>query len=73
MSDRININEDALEDVVGGALVWKRDTVSPKGKPEIVYHYSDLDACVNYIKKNWKGGAQNEETLKMLQAAGLVW
>ena len=73
MSDRINLNEEALEDVVGGALVWKKDTVYPKDNPNAVYHYSDLNACVNYIKSNWKGGAQTEETLKMLQAAGLVW
>lgn len=73
MSDRINLNDDALENVVGGALIWKKGKVYPKDNPDAVYHYSDLDACTAYIKKNWKGGAQTEETLKMLKAAGLVW
>lgn len=73
MSDRIELNDDSLKDVVGGALVWKKDYVYPKDNPDAVYHYSDLSACVEYIKKNWKGGAQTEQTLLMLKAAGLVW
>ncbi len=73
MSDRINLNEEALDNVVGGALVWKKDTVYPKDNPNAVYHYSDLSACTSYIQKNWHGGAQTEETLLMLKAAGLVW
>ncbi len=73
MSDRISLNEEALDSVVGGALVWAKGTVSPKDNPSAVYHYSDYKACTDYIKKNWKGGAQTEETLKMLKAAGLVW
>ena len=73
MADRIEINEEALEDVVGGALVWKKGTVYPKDNPDAVYKYSDLNACMNYIRNNWKGGAQTEKTLQMLQAAGLVW
>ena len=73
MSDRINLNDEALENVVGGALVWKKGNVYPKDNPNAVYHYSDLNACVEYIKNNWQGGAQNEDTLKMLKAAGLVW
>lgn len=73
MSDRIEINEEALEDVVGGALVWTKGIVYPKDNPNAQYHFSDYAACRDYIQKNWKGGAQTEETLKMLKAAGLVW
>lgn len=73
MANRIEINEEALDDVVGGALVWSKDGVYPKDNPSAVYHFSDYKACTDYIKKNWKGGPQTEETLKMLKAAGLVW
>lgn len=73
MADRMEINDAALDDVVGGALVWSKDGVYPKENPNAVYHFSDFNACIQYIQKNWKGGAQTEETLKMLQAAGLVW
>ncbi len=73
MADRFELNEESLDNVVGGALVWAKGTVSPKDNPSAVYHYSDFNACIQYIQKNWKGGAQTEETLKMLKAAGLVW
>lgn len=73
MADRIELNNEQLDDVVGGALTWKGGNVYPKDDPSAVYHYSDYTACMAYIKANWPGGAHNEETLKMLKAAGLVW
>lgn len=73
MANRVEINDAALDDVVGGALVWSKGIVYPKDNPNAQYHFSDYTACRDYIQKNWKGGAQTEETLKMLQAAGLVW
>lgn len=73
MADRIEINTPDLEDVVGGALVWTKNGVYPKDNPDAIYQFKDYSACIDYIKKNWKGGAQTEETLKMLEAAGLVW
>lgn len=74
MADRIAINnEDQLEDVVGGALKWSGGKVWPKDKPDVVYHYSDYTACMAYIKAHWPGGAHNEDTLKMLKDAKLVW
>lgn len=72
MADRIEINGNELDNVVGGALRWSKGKVYPKDNPSAVYRYSDYDACVDYIKRNWPGGAQNEDTLKMLMAAGLV-
>lgn len=74
MSDRTMIDEQELNNVVGGALRWKGDgTVYPKDNPSAVYHYADYAACLAYIKTNWHGGAQNQDTLEMLKAAKLVW
>ena len=73
MSDRINLNDAELEDVVGGALKWSGGNVYPKDDPSKVYHYTDYVACMSYIKANWPGGAHGEATLQMLEAAGLVW
>ncbi|MBR3158563.1 MAG: hypothetical protein IKF14_05605 [Atopobiaceae bacterium] len=74
MAERVQLENQDLENVVGGALRWKGDgTVYPKDNPNAVYHYNDYAACLAYIKTNWSGGAQNEDTLKMLKEAGLVW
>ena len=74
MTNRAEINDNELDKVVGGALKWKGDgTVYPKDNPDAVYHYSNYADCLAYIKTYWRGGAQNEDTLKMLKAAGLVW
>ena len=74
MTNRKEVNFEDLNNVVGGALRWKGDgTVYPKDNPDAVYHYSDYGECLAFIKLNWHGGAQNEDTLKMLKAAHLVW
>lgn len=73
MSDRIELNDGELNDVVGGALVWSSEGVYAKDHPEIVYHFKDYKACREYIRENWKGGAQTLATLEMLKSKGLVW
>ncbi len=73
MTNRMEVNENELENIVGGALVWEKGIVYPKDNPSAVYHWSDYEACTDYIKENWHGGAQTEETLIMLKNAGLVW
>lgn len=73
MTDRIELHDEEMNDVVGGALVWGAQGVYAKDHPEVVFQFGDYKACREYIQKNWKGGAQTLETLKMLQAAGLVW
>ena len=73
MADRIEIDSNELENVVGGALKWQGGNVWPKDDPSIVYHYSDYTACMAYIKQYWTGGAHGEATLQMLEAAGLMW
>lgn len=73
MANRVNLNDAELENVVGGALRWCDGNVYPKDNPSAVYHYSDYTDCMKYIKENWPGGAHNEDTLKMLEEAGLVW
>ena len=72
MTDRIELNEQQVEDVVGGALVWQGGEVWPKDDPSKVYHYTDYNACVAWLQKNWSG-KQNESTLEALKAAGLVY
>ena len=73
MADRVEVNANELENVVGGALCWGGGDVYPQDDPGAVYHYNDYDACADYIKRHWPGGKQNEDTLKMLEEAGLVW
>lgn len=73
MVDRVEINMNDAEDVVGGALCWGGGNVYPQNDPSAVYHYADYDDCADYIKRHWKGGPQTEETLIMLMDAGLVW
>lgn len=73
MSDRIEIDANKLDDVVGGALKWGGGNVYPKDDPSAVYHYNNYPACMAYIKEHWPGGAHNEDTLIMLKDAGLVW
>ena len=72
MSKRELIDENALEDVVGGALRWQGGKVYPKDNPSHIYTYTNYEDCTDYIKNNWPGGTHNEDTLKWLEAAGKV-
>ena len=73
MADVVKLNDDDLDSVSGGALMWAGGRVYPMDDPSAVYRFRDYDACSDYIRANWPGGAQNEDTLKMLEAVGLVW
>ena len=73
MANRKEIDAKELEMIVGGKLCFDDGIVYPKDDPSAVYHYDDIVAVYNYISQNWPGGAYNEETLKMLERAGLVW
>lgn len=69
---RVALNEVELDSVVGGALVWNGGVVYPKDNPDAKYSFKDYSECRAHIKKYWPGGVQNEDTLKMLEDAGLV-
>ena len=71
MNNRIQLDEQEMESVVGGILKWKGGNVYPKDNPDVKYRYSDYTACQQWIVANWHG-AQNEACLKALAAAGLV-
>lgn len=73
MSDRIELNDGELNEVVGGALVWSSEGVYAKDHPDIVFQFKDYRKCREYIQLYWKGGAQTLETLLMLKEAKLVW
>ena len=72
MAERVELNMNDMEDVVGGALIWESGVVYPKDNPGAKYSFTKYSACRAYIKANWPGGPQNEDTLRMLEAAGLV-
>ena len=71
MSNRIELNEQETENVVGGVLRWKAGTVYPKDNPDCQYSYVDFTACQQWIIANW-GKKQDESCLQALEAAGLV-
>ena len=72
MSKRAELNDNLLDDVVGGALRWQGGKVWPKDNPTHIYTFDDYEAATDYIKNNWPGGTHNEDTLIWLEAAGLV-
>ena len=69
---KMELKDNELDAVTGGALVWDHDTVYPLTDPTCKYSVTSYDECREYIKNNWTGGPQNEDALKMLEAAGLV-
>ena len=72
MSDRIELNDQQLEDVTGGALTWESDgTVHVRGKTNVVYRYTDYYKCAAWLIENW-GGVQKEACLEAMAAAGLI-
>lgn len=73
MANRIELNDEEMKEVVGGALVWSAEGVYAKDNPSAVYQFGDYKACREYIRENWKDGAQTQATLEMLKTAGLVW
>jgi hypothetical protein len=71
MTNREELNEKQVEEVVGGALKWCGGAVWPKDNPSAIYHYTDYYACIAWIQANWTG-KQTEDTLVALMDAGLV-
>lgn len=72
MSERIKIDDQAVENVLGGALRWTSDgIVYPKDNPDVQFSYADFDACRAWLVTNWSG-IQNEDCLIAMEAAGLV-
>lgn len=72
MDKRIELNEEYLDDVTGGALRWQGGKVWPKNDPTHVYTFTDYYAATDYIKNNWPGGTHDESTLEWLEKAGYV-
>ena len=73
MTDRVELHDEEMDDVVGGALVWSSEGVYAKDNPSVIYKFGDYKLCREYIRTYWKGGAQTSATLQMLKDAGLIW
>lgn len=72
LSNRIELNDQEMENVSGGILLWQGGVVTVyKGDPNVKYSYTDYDACQEWLVTNWKE-VQTEACLEALQAAGLV-
>lgn len=76
MAERHEINMNLLDDVVGGAIVWKPNgTCYAKDDPDTVYNFdiNNIDNILTYIRDHNGGRAQDANTLRMLRDAGYVW
>ena len=72
MSKRVELNQQEMEDVVGGILRWTRNgEVYPQDDPSAVYSYHDYYDCQAWLVKNWDG-VQNEAALRAMEQEGLV-
>lgn len=73
MSNRIELNEHQVEDVVGGALKWLQSgVVYPKNNPDCKYGYTDYYKCAAWLVANWNT-IQDESCLEAMEKAGLVY
>ena len=73
MADRFEINENDLEEVVGGSLIWGKQGVYCKENPTVTYSFGKYSECRTWIQENWKGKPQDNSLLEALAAAGLIW
>ncbi len=72
MANRVMLNEQEVDNVVGGALKWlKSGVVYPKNNPDVQYSYTDYYECAAWLVKNWSG-VQDEACLKAMEDQGLV-
>ena len=71
MSNRIELNENEMERVQGGVLLWEGGKVYPKDDPDAVYTYTSFTKCMQWIDANWST-VQDEDCLKAMEEAGLV-
>ncbi len=72
MADRIELNDNEMEDVVGGVLRWKNGEVWVKTNPDCKYRYADYNACKAWLVTHWNG-TQDESCLAAMAAEGLVF
>ena len=76
MKERIEMNSNELEGVVGGAITWRPNgECFDRDHPDTVYHFdvSRFDEIQIYIRQHNGGRAQDIQTLRMLESAGYVW
>ena len=71
MSNRVELNEQQAENILGGILVWEGGIVYPQNKPSCQYKYVNYTACQQWLVANWDK-PQKEDCLKAMEAAGLV-
>lgn len=71
MAERIELNDQEIEDVVGGILKWKAGKVYAKDNPSAVYTFTNYTACQQWIIENWNK-PQTEACLREMERAGLV-
>lgn len=72
MSDRIELNNNELEDVVGGALRWSGGKVWWKNDSSVKYRFDNYEACLQWLRQNWGGQVQDASALRALENAGLI-
>ena len=72
MVERFEINEENLDQITGGSLIWGREGVYCKEDPTTYYSFSKYSDCRTWIQENWKGKPQDNELLEALEAAGLI-
>jgi len=73
MSDRIMIEEDDLNNVVGGSLLWTREGVYCKENPGKVYSFAgNYAACRLWIQQNWLNKPHDNALLEALAGEGLI-
>jgi hypothetical protein len=73
MSERFEINENDLEEVTGGSLIWGRQGVYCKENPTTTYGFKSYSACRAWIQENWKGKPQDNSLLQTLEQEGLIY
>ena len=73
MSERFEINENDLEEVTGGSLIWGKQGVYCKENPTTTYGFTSYSACRAWIQENWKGKPQDNSLLETLEREGLIY
>ena len=73
MTKRSEINDFELDSVVGGSLIWSKGGVYCKEDPETTYGFYSYSACREWIQNNWSGKPQDNDCLRALEDAGLIY
>lgn len=75
MAKRIELNFEEVENVTGGAIVWKPNgTCYAKDDPSNVYSFdiNEINDIMTFLLQNNAGKAYNAETMELLEGAGYV-